>query len=119
MGFRHRGVAYWSDGDEERVFVATGHSHLIALDAKTGKPISEFGDDGHVDLGKGLNHPIHIWSHQVNSPPIICRNVLVVGSVVMDRPPTQAFLRGDIRGLEMVGWEKVKESLQDYLSTTD
>ncbi len=107
MGFRHRGVAYWSDGDEERVIVATGHSHLIALDAKTGQPISEFGDDGHVDLTKGLNKPVLIWNHQVNSPPIICRDVIVVGCVIMDRPPTQAFLRGDIRAFDVRTGEKL------------
>ena len=101
MGFRQRGVAYWSDGGDERIIFPTGHSHLIALDAKTGKPIPEFGDNGHVDLGEGLNQPVQIWNHQVNSPPIICRNVAVVGSVVTDNAPTQAFLRGDIRGFDV------------------
>ena len=101
MGFRHRGVAYWRDGDDERVIIATGHSHLIALDASTGEPVSGFGENGHVDLTRGLNQPAHIWSHQVNSPPMICRDVIVVGSVIMDRPPTKAFLRGDIRGFDV------------------
>ena len=107
MGFRQRGVAYWSDGDEERIFAPTGHSHLIALDAKTGKPIPEFGDDGHVDLSKGLNLPTFLWSHQVNSPPIICRDVIVVGCVIMDRPPTKKFVRGDIRGFDVRTGKKV------------
>ena len=101
IGFIHRGVSYWSDGDEERIIVATGHSHLILLDAKTGKPDPDFGVDGHVDLSKGLNRPARIGAHQVNSPPIICRNVIVVGSVIMDRPATQAYVRGDIRGFDV------------------
>ena len=101
MGFRQRGVAYWSDGGDERIIFPTGHSHLIAVDAKTGQPIPEFGDNGHVDLSKGLNKPALFRNHQVNSPPMICRNVIVVGGVVMDRPPTQAFLRGDVRGFDV------------------
>jgi quinoprotein glucose dehydrogenase len=101
MGFIHRGVAYWSDGEEERIIIATGHSHLISLDATTGQPVSEFGDDGHVDLSEGLNRRAPLWAHQVNSPPIVCRNVIIVGSVIMDRPPTKAFVRGDIRGFDV------------------
>ncbi len=107
MGFIHRGVSYWSDGGEERIIVATGHSHLIALDAKTGKPISDFGDDGHVNLWEGLNRPARISVHQVNSPPIICRDVIVVGSVIMDRPSTKEYVRGDIRGFDVRTGEKL------------
>ena len=36
-GFRHRGVAYWTDGQDERIVIATGARQLIALNAKTGK----------------------------------------------------------------------------------
>jgi len=36
LGFNTRGVAYWADGEAERIFVATGDSHLWALDAWTG-----------------------------------------------------------------------------------
>jgi quinoprotein glucose dehydrogenase len=101
IGFIHRGVSYWQDGDDERIIVATGHSHLIALDAKTGIPIPGFGDDGHVDLRKGLNRPAPLSAHQVNSPPIICRDIIVVGSVIRDRPATMAFVRGDVRGYDV------------------
>ena len=48
-----RGVAYWSDGTDKRVLHTIG-STLYALDAKTGKPIPTFGDNGKVDLHTGL-----------------------------------------------------------------
>jgi quinoprotein glucose dehydrogenase len=35
-GFQHRGVAYWADGGNKRIFIGTGDNQLIALDAKTG-----------------------------------------------------------------------------------
>src|SRR5499427_6268417 len=44
-----RGLAYWSDGREERILYVTPGYRLIAMDAKTGAPIRSFGKDGIVD----------------------------------------------------------------------
>ena len=38
-----RGVAYWTDGKEERILYVTPGFRLIALDAKTGMRIPSFG----------------------------------------------------------------------------
>ncbi|HEY8459897.1 MAG TPA: pyrroloquinoline quinone-dependent dehydrogenase, partial [Blastocatellia bacterium] len=54
LGFTHRGVAYWTDGKQERILIGTLDAYLIALDAKTGKPIADFGDGGKVDLIKAI-----------------------------------------------------------------
>jgi len=58
-----RSVAYWADGDTGRIFAIRGE-YLIALDANTGKPIADWGDEGRVNLKTGLgrsrlpmNHP--------------------------------------------------------------
>ena len=45
-----RGLAYWTDGKEERIIYVTPGYRLIALDAKTGKPVAGFGKNGIVDL---------------------------------------------------------------------
>src|SRR5579863_8920185 len=45
-----RGLAYWSDGKEERIYYVTPGFRLIGLDAKTGAPIPSFGKNGMVDL---------------------------------------------------------------------
>ena len=45
-----RGLAYWSDGKEERIFYFTPGYRLVSLDAKTGARIPSFGKDGIVDL---------------------------------------------------------------------
>ena len=45
-----RGLAYWTDGDEERILYVTPGYQLIALDAKTGDRVASFGNDGVVDL---------------------------------------------------------------------
>ena len=52
-GFQHRGVAYWRAGGDERIFIATGDSRLIAIDARTGKPIQQFGDNGRNRSAQG------------------------------------------------------------------
>ena len=43
LRWNQRGVAYWSDGDDARVFWGTGDGYLVAVDAKTGRPVSAFG----------------------------------------------------------------------------
>ena len=49
-----RGLTYWSDGKEAKLF-AYIMNFLYALDPATGKPISTFGDDGRLDMRKDLD----------------------------------------------------------------
>jgi quinoprotein glucose dehydrogenase len=100
LGFIHRGVAYWSDGDDERIFIGTGDSRLIAIDAKTGLPIESWGDSGEIDLTKGLRRPVNPRHYAVSSPPIVCRGVVVVGSSIFDLPSTMEGAPGDVRGFD-------------------
>ncbi|GAB3886153.1 outer membrane protein assembly factor BamB family protein [Spirosoma agri] len=48
-----RGVTYWQSGDESRILYTVGPL-LYAIDAKNGKPILSFGENGHADLHEGL-----------------------------------------------------------------
>lgn len=48
-----RGVAYWTDGQEKRILHTIG-SYLYCIDAKTGKTIPSFGENGRIDLHDGL-----------------------------------------------------------------
>ena len=52
--YRSRGLAYWSDGDDARIFWGTSEAYLIAVDARTGEPVRDFGDNGRVDLTEGV-----------------------------------------------------------------
>ncbi|HKB39763.1 MAG TPA: pyrroloquinoline quinone-dependent dehydrogenase [Gemmataceae bacterium] len=102
LGFVHRGLAYWSDGKEERLFLGTGDAHLVAVDARTGKPCVGFGNQGKVDLTKGLYREVDRRLYAVTSPPIVCRNVVVVGSSISDIPPAKTMPPGDVRGFDAV-----------------
>ena len=69
--FAGRGLAYWSDGPNERVIVVTPGYHLASLDAKTGIPDSKFGKNGVVDLMEGLGFPLVPWAVDDSGPLII------------------------------------------------
>jgi quinoprotein glucose dehydrogenase len=56
--FAGRGLAYWTDGREERVVVVTPGYHMASLDARTGAPDPRFGKNGVVDLMEGLGLPM-------------------------------------------------------------
>ena len=49
-----RGVTYWREGDDARIFSAAG-PYLYALDAKTGTPVASFGEQGRLGLLQGLD----------------------------------------------------------------
>lgn len=96
-----RGVAYWTDGKEERILHVTLGYRLVALDAKTGRPIPSFGTDGSVDLFQELDGPVPPtgvigW----NSPPTVVRNVVVVGAA-FGTSSLQHRTVGHIRGYDV------------------
>jgi quinoprotein glucose dehydrogenase len=101
-GWLHRGVAYWRNGDDERIVMLTAFAQMIALDAKTGKPIPSFGTDGRVDLALGLRRPVDRDYYTMSSPPVIVRGVIVVGSSVMDWWGHRPSPPGDVRGFDVV-----------------
>jgi quinoprotein glucose dehydrogenase len=100
-GFVHRGVAYWADADDQRILIGTGDGYLICLNAQTGKPIPIFGQQGRIDLTQGLGRPVDRRLYGVSSPPIVCRDVVVMGSKVHDFPLATEMPPGDVRGFDV------------------
>lgn len=101
MGFVHRGVASWSDGKQRRIYIGTGDAQLIALDARTGQPCEDFGTKGRIDLTEGLSRPVQRALYSVTSPPVVCRDTVVVGSSVLDYPLRKDMPPGDVRGYDV------------------
>lgn len=104
-GFQHRGVAYWSNGTQARVLIATGDNRLIALDARTGDRLASFGVDGEVDLGTtGLRIPVDESRSDVfgsTSPPAICGTTVIVGQYIHDRSVASPMPQGAVRGFDV------------------
>jgi hypothetical protein len=77
-----RGLAYWTDGREERIVYVTPGYRMIALDARTGVPIPGFGTGGVVDLKLEAGQDMNLITGDLglHAAPVIARNVIVVGS---------------------------------------
>src|SRR5438034_2299848 len=69
-GGRVRGVTYWGDGPDQRIFIGV-QQFLYALDAKTGRPISTFGHGGRIDM-RSEEHTSELQSHS----DLVCRLLL-------------------------------------------
>ena len=107
LGFNTRGVAHWSDGEAEHIFVATGDAHLWAVDAWTGRPVNNFGTDGRIDLTEGLRRAVPRRAYQVISPPLVVGDVVIVGSSISDGPRYMTAPPGDIRAFDVRTGEEV------------
>jgi len=107
--WNQRGVAYWTDGaDDERVFWGTGNGYLICVDADTGRPCADFGENGRVDLqetlpraGRGDRDYLNALLYSVQSPPLVIRNVVVTPVSIADRRITKEAIPGWIRGWDV------------------
>src|SRR6202790_2645931 len=79
-----RGLAYWSDGKEERILYVTPGFRLICLDAKTGVRIPSFGNKGAIDLK--LNDDQEILPDLttgeigIQSAPVVAKDTVIIGA---------------------------------------
>ena len=100
-----RGLSYWTDGDDERVFFITPAYYMIALNAKTGQPYPDFGQDGIVDLRQDLDRPTNLLTDTIgsSSPGIIIGDVIIVGAALPSgsAPPRKEMPVGNIRGYDV------------------
>lgn len=100
-GFVHRGVALWKEAStgKRRVYM-NSRSHLIALDAASGKPVQSFGDNGVVDLIHGLPWEVNPKHYTNTSPPLIYKDLVIVGNGVADRLVYKKDPPGDVRAFD-------------------
>ncbi len=103
-GSAKRGVAYWSDGSDARVLAVLG-SDLVALNAKTGERIAEFGAGGQVDLIQGFDDA-RVVTFRWQSAPIVVNDVIIIGSFIGDivshtMPALKEMPPGDVRGFDV------------------
>ena len=84
-----RGLVYWNDGQDGRIYAGV-MNFLYCLDAETGNLITSFGDNGHVDLRKGLGIPgtekdsgpksdFSALSIALTTPGVIYKGAIIVG----------------------------------------
>jgi quinoprotein glucose dehydrogenase len=85
-----RGVSAWRDPSAKagrpcglRIYIGTLDARLIALDGETGRPCTDFGEDGEVELTVGvkIRDP---GDYQVTSAPAIVKDLVITGSSIGD-----------------------------------
>jgi glucose dehydrogenase len=106
-----RGVAYWTDGREERILYVTTGYRLVALDAKTGAKIPGFGKNGIVDLKEGAvfgkEQPIDLETGEIgvhSTPSVTKDGVVMIGSSFLEggTPKTHNNTKGLVRGYDVL-----------------
>jgi len=100
-----RGLSYWTDGREERILYVTPGYRLIALDAKTGVPISSFGKAGMVDLKMEDDQLVDPVTGEIglHATPIVAGNTVIIGAAHMSGsvPRSKVNDKGYIRGFDV------------------
>jgi len=100
-GFVHRGVAAWRDGKSGKLRILMNSRYrLISLDAETGKPVNDFGDNGIVNLVAGLRWETNPKHYTNTSPPVVYKDLVIVGNGVADRPVYKQDPPGDVRAFD-------------------
>ena len=92
LGFHHRGVAWWSDGDDSRVLVTTNDGYIISLVAETGEVDTAFAG-GRIDMTGGIPRAERDVLDYTGaqplggvSPPTVVGDVLIVQHITSNRP---------------------------------
>lgn len=96
-GQPNRGLSYWADRNDKRVLVGI-ENYEYALDARTGKAIPQFGENGRIDLRKDLGRDFEHQSLTATSPGMVYKDLIILG---MREPETLPAPPGDIRAYDV------------------
>jgi quinoprotein glucose dehydrogenase len=100
-----RGLAYWTDGRQERIIYVTPGYRMIALDAKNGQPIPSFGNNGVVDLKLDDDQEMDLVTAEVglHAAPVVAGNVVIVGAAhkTGGAPVSMRHVKGYVRGFDV------------------
>ena len=104
-----RGLAYWTDGrpgsNDERILYVTPGYRLIALNAKTGAPVTAFGQGGVVDLKLEDDQQIDLVTGEVglHSTPVVAGDTVIVGAAHRSGgvPRSKTNIKGYVRGFDV------------------
>ena len=94
-GASNRGVAYWAAGTDKRIF-SIRPPYLLATNASTGQSIDSFGSNGKVDLSYDTE-----TGYSGTSPPVVVKDVVILGSAMADHPYTKEQHPGDVRAYDV------------------
>lgn len=92
-----RGLAWWSDGKDSRIFTAAG-TYIYALNPADGSIVMTFGDKGRIDLRANLRGAPEDNSYHATTPAVVYQDLLILGGRVSERTPASP---GDERAFDV------------------
>ena len=102
-----RGLAYWSDGKQERILYVTPGYRLVCLDAKTGQLVASFGKNGIVDLKLDDDQTIlpDLTTGEIGlqSAPVVAKDTIIIGAAFREgmTPKSMRNNKGYVRGFDV------------------
>jgi quinoprotein glucose dehydrogenase len=100
-----RGLAYWTDGRDERILYVTPGYQLIALDAKSGDPVRSFGRNGIVDLKQDNDQVVDPVTGEIglHAAPVVAGNTIIIGAAHLSGgvPRGKTNEKGYVRGFDV------------------
>lgn len=85
----NRGIAWWEEGDEQRILIGAG-KWLQAVDPATGELITDFGEEGYVDLSLDMGLDATGFAVQANTPGVVYRDLIIMGMRLGEGPAPAA-----------------------------
>jgi quinoprotein glucose dehydrogenase len=102
-----RGLAYWSEGKEERILYVTPGFRLICLDAKNGIRVPTFGNNGEVDLklddDQEILPDLITGEIGIQSAPVVAKDTVIIGAAFREgmTPRSMRNNKGYVRGFDV------------------
>ena len=100
-----RGLAYWSDSRDARVYYVTPGYRLIALDARTGALVPRFGNNGVVDLKLDDDQEMDLETADIgyHAAPVVAKDTIIVGAAHSPGgvPKSRKNVKGFVRGFDV------------------
>jgi quinoprotein glucose dehydrogenase len=81
-----RGLTWWTDGKENRLFSAAAN-FIYAINPADGTAITGFGKDGRIDLRENLPGAAANNGYHATSPAVVYKDLLILGGRVAERTP--------------------------------
>lgn len=102
-----RGLSYWTDGKEKRIYYVTPGYRLVALDAETGARVKSFGVDGMIDLKENFDQELkgglETGEVGLHAAPAISGNTIIIGAAFREgyTPSSRQNTKGYVRGFDV------------------
>ena len=106
-----RGLAFWQNEDQSKVIYVTPGYQMVALNADSGQPVADFGNNGVVDLKQNADQQIDLVTGEIglHATPIVAKDVIIVGAAhrTGGNPRSRENVKGYVRGFDVRTGERL------------